>query len=191
MENFNWEGLVFSDEVRFGFHHDGRILIWRGKGQRHNPSCVDLKVKSRQSLMFWGCVTYNGTGPLFECSNNMNSQKYFQILYFANIATLSDFGLLFQQDNAPIHKSQITTSWLIDKDVECIQWPPNSPDLNIIENIWSHIKRRLARQSTHNLSDLRTAVFSEWSQISIKLVQNLYDSIPKRIKECKRKRGHI
>ena len=58
-----------------------------------------------QSLMFWGCITYDGTGSLIECSNTMNSNEYIDVLDNANIKLLSDFGLKFEQDNAPIHKS--------------------------------------------------------------------------------------
>ena len=70
----------------------------------------------------------------------MNSIEYIDVLDNANIKLLSNFGLKFQQDNAPIHKSAIAKSWLHDNDVERIEWPPGSPDFNIIENIWSHMK---------------------------------------------------
>ncbi len=38
----------------------------------------------------------------------------------------------FQQDNAPCHKAQMISDWLLEHDNEftLLKWPPQSPDLN-------------------------------------------------------------
>ena len=47
---------------------------------------------------------------------------------------------LFQQDGARAHTSKATIAWL-DADIKYYippeDWPPNSPDLSPIENVWS------------------------------------------------------
>ncbi len=40
-----------------------------------------------------------------------------------------------QQDLAPVHTAKSTKSWLNDHGVGVLDWPANSPDLNI-ENLW-------------------------------------------------------
>ena len=48
---------------------------------------------------------------------------------------------LFQQDGARAHTSKATIAWLDANITHYIPpdhyWPPNSPDLSPIENVWS------------------------------------------------------
>jgi len=47
---------------------------------------------------------------------------------------------MFQQDGARVHTSKATIAWLdtnIKHYIPPENWPPNSPDLSPIENIWS------------------------------------------------------
>uniref|UniRef100_A0A1I7XFJ5 HTH_Tnp_Tc3_1 domain-containing protein n=1 Tax=Heterorhabditis bacteriophora TaxID=37862 RepID=A0A1I7XFJ5_HETBA len=41
----------------------------------------------------------------------------------------------FQQDNATIHVSRSTNTWLEDNDVGTTDWPSRSPDLNPMEDL--------------------------------------------------------
>jgi hypothetical protein len=44
----------------------------------------------------------------------------------------------FQQD--PIHDSRVVQEWLsLQADVELIDWPPQAPDMNPVENMWSEV----------------------------------------------------
>ncbi len=51
----------------------------------------------------------------------------------------------FQQDNAPCHKVQIISIWFLEHDNEftVLQWPPPSPDLNLIEHLWDVVEREI------------------------------------------------
>ena len=42
-------------------------------------------------------------------------------------------GLIFMQDNAPIHKAKKVIEWFNENGIEVIHWPPYLPDLNPIE----------------------------------------------------------
>jgi transposase len=64
--------------------------------------------------------------------------------------------IIFQQDNAHPHISKKTHQFLMNAAREhgflVMEWPPNSPDMNPIEHLWSHIKLELH----HRYPDTKT-----------------------------------
>ena len=58
--------------------------------------------------------------------------------------------MIFMQDNAPSHAAHLTLDFLkksFVKNATIMEWLPNSPDLNPIENMWNIIKRKVYANS--------------------------------------------
>ena len=80
---------------------------------------------------------------------NIDSQKYIEVLQESLLPLIehsfSDGEYTFMQDNASVHTSRLTRDWLDSKGIHPTIWPPQSPDLNIIESVWRDVKVKLAK----------------------------------------------
>ena len=99
----------------------------------------------------------------------------------------------FQSDNSPVHTAQTVKNWMEDHEVQLEKWPPRSPNLNPIENIWAIMKQKIAKLETRpkTLSELEIAVNAAWNEIQLDTVKNLYRSMPRRISCCLHSRGSL
>lgn len=98
--------------------------------------------------MVWGAISYKGTIDFVRAEGTIDSQYYCTILTQALLPEsnrLYPDGWVFMQDNAPCHTSNYTKQWLEANDVETLEWPAKSPDLNPIENVWADVSRRVYR----------------------------------------------
>jgi hypothetical protein len=98
---------------------------------------------------------------------------------------------LFMQDNAPCHKAQEVLDFLTENHVPVMKWPPQSPDLNPIENLWTEFKavfhKRFVELFNHPSKSLESRyrygeVLNEvWYTIGQSLIDRLIESMPKRV----------
>jgi DNA-binding CsgD family transcriptional regulator len=61
------------------------------------------------------------------------------------------------------------------------KWPPNSPDLNPIENMWAWLQRRVDQMGCSSFEEFKRAVDSELAAVPKEHLVNLVGSMKKRI----------
>ena len=63
------------------------------------------------------------------------------------------------QDNDPQHKSYKVRPWLLYNCPKVNEPPPQSPDMNPIENIWNELDRRVRQKPVSSITELKKKVF--------------------------------
>jgi hypothetical protein len=73
-----------------------------------------------------------------------------------------------------------------------MQWPANSPDLNLIEHLWSYLKRRLAEypEPPPSITKLWQRAEKEWEAILLSVYQKLIESMPRGVAAVLKAKGH-
>ena len=195
----DWSRVIWSDESRFNlFHSDGRERVWRCQNERYNQDCIRKTIQGNGgSVLIWACFYKTTLGPCFILDKTVNSTTYIdEVLtpFYARFYVPSlERGqqLLFQQDNAPSHTSKQTKRWMEQKQIQQLSWPPQSPDLNLIEHLWDVLQRQINSRSLlpKTLSELKVALVEEWRAIPGSILEKLVEGMPKRLEELRKARG--
>ena len=111
-------------------------------------------------------------GTITTLDGTINRQKYVEILennLWPVIAQhFPNKNFLFQDDNAHIHRVRDVENYILARNnVHSISWTAQSPDLNIIENVWLKLKRGLQHrvENTRPAAEHSHAITQEWQTI--------------------------
>jgi len=184
----DWMNVLFADEKIFwGEGFWGQVFVRRPKGEALNAAyCVDqdphpVKVSA------WACFSGHGPGYMYIFNENMKAKRLKEILgthlvesaelYF-DVEHAEEWWLL--QDNAPQHKSFLVRAWLFNNGIQCIEFPPYSPDLNPIENLWADLARRVEQFQCDSMEELQDIVAEQWKETDKELLSKLARSMPER-----------
>ncbi|GFS90029.1 transposable element Tcb1 transposase [Trichonephila clavipes] len=130
--------VVLNDESRICLqHHNGRIRVWRHRGERMLNSCVMHRHTGLATcIIVWGGIGYHSRTPLVRIAGTLNSQRYLSevlepvvLPYLQGLATVP-----FQQGNARRHVARIVQRFFVNHQIELLPWPTRSPDISPIEN---------------------------------------------------------
>lgn len=173
---------------------DGFDTYWRDL--RKDPQFFSKRNFGGGSLMVWGAFCADGMLEVAFPSTHMNSEEYIEVLRMNLLPFIRNKGSdywVFQQDNARIHVSRATNSWLNDNSVQVMTWPACSPDLNPIENIWGLLTREVYKENRQydNIQHLKIAVNEAWHNFDKNTILNLIKSMPNRLFDVIRNKGGV
>lgn len=95
----------------------------------------------------------------------------------------------FQQDNDPKHKARIVTDFLAQNRISLLKTPAQSPDLNLIENFWDHMKKGNRDTMSRNLNVLWDNLQKRWDEIEAEFIGQLIQSMHNRCQAVIKAKG--
>ena len=189
-----WSRVFFSDETHFYLGHYGRVHVQCPIGASRQEEYVRKERQLNGKVSLWGCISAEGLGHAELYVGSLNSTKHRDILRHSLIKTFREFlpdgPWLFQQDNARFHTTPETISFLHEKGVTFIEWPPWSPDLNPIENLWNDLKRRVYNRFPQTMEQLEQLIRDEWAATDLNFISRICRSMPDRLQLLLDSEGH-
>jgi transposase len=97
---------------------------------------------------------------------------------------------IFLLDGAPVHRAADTINFMSAHNIQYLHdWPPNSPDLNPIENVWAWLKRETDAQHPQTEAALWRVAKGEWKRLTASKCSKYMRSFNKRMQSCVQKNG--
>ena len=192
-----WSKVIFSDEKKINLDGpDGMKYYWHDL--RKEPRTFFSRNFGGGSLVIWGSFCKSGKSKLAVITTRMTAVDCADMLCEYGLPFFDEIGFddtwTFQHDNARPHSAQSTVNFLETLDIRTMNWPPYSPDLNPIENLWGILAQKVYANGRqyNNIEELKSSVLTAWDEISPNIIDNLINSMPARVFELISKNGgHI
>ena len=207
-EKCSWRRVLITDSKYFRLHSKGRPA---GRWCTPATRGVVARPKHSIAAHVYMGMSYHGvtslkfvTGTHKQVSNHINpktKRPHTGVAQHEYTDVLRDFFIpqgnqmfqstgkwddnwQMQQDNAPPHKTA-TNMDFITANVpggHFLAWPPNSPDLSPIENLWGWMDSRLHKvHKCKNIEELRDNLEHIRQTIPPSLLHNMFDGMKARM----------
>jgi transposase len=194
-----WARILWSDECTVERGKGGQpIWTWHTLTEQLTEHDVyEVPTGKGISKMFWAGFKFDQRSELVSLTSDGSSAgggitaTVIQQLYVERLPQLLSEGDIFMQDNAPVHRAHIIRNLLRELGLNAMEWPPYSPDLNPIENLWAIMKTIIrndhpelldASNNDQTLSQLIQAAKEAWESIEPRVLRNLSNTMPNRVR---------
>lgn len=169
---------------------NGRLLVQRDKFGKKVMVSAAVCFRGKSRLIF--------VDPASKVNTRYYIDRILPVLKLDLDNMYGDADYIFQQDGAPSHTAAETQTWLRDNFPDFIskdQWPPNSPDLNVLDYcVWGMLTAELAKISPRatTLDQLRANLLIAWDKLSLDPIRRALLKWPDRLRTVVEQNGqHI
>ena len=131
-----WRRVIFSGESPFPLYpRSGREWVRKHRNESVRPQQVQPTMQHGAGLVkVRGYLTSEGLCFMANITSGLNQDKCIMTLGNFLSGTIQFYQLkaeevIFQQDNAPVHKAKRTEAWIRQQPFKLLSWLPQSPDL--------------------------------------------------------------
>ena len=193
-----WSTVKWSDEcsVERGAGTETKWTFLRPIEQLEQGDVDTRRTGKSVRQMFWAGFDDDRRTELIPLYGDPNSARngitgaIIRDLYQAQIPQFLEEGDIFMHDGASVHRAEIVKEVLKELGIEVMIWPPYSPDLNPIENLWAIMKKEIYRlyPELEHAADTETtrralidAAKEAWDIIDRQILCNLSLTMPHRV----------
>ncbi len=212
----SYANVLFTDRCKFAFESPGCVVKPVVYGFEGEYMAI-TKVNHPKVFNVYGGFSKHGTTDLYECagsygrkseyknkegdeSRNITSEEYRVILArdllpdaLKTFRVKGQCTFVLLQDNDPTHNVAGEVLEEFNKKHGChitlLGHPPNSPDLNPIENIWGLVKRRVEMRGCKTFQEFKEAVREEFRKIPPSMLKKYVNSMHNRMVACQKANG--
>ena len=182
MENGDsFHNVIFSDECSVSLEQYRRTC-YRKVGE---PTKRKPKPKHPLKVHVWAGISRHGATKICIFDGIMDAELYCNILETTLVPfiteTLPDHR--FMQDNDPKHTSRRARAFLEEKGINWWRTPPESPDLNPIEDLWHELKFYLeTKVKPTNKQELVAGIKKFWAaKVTVDKCTRYIDHVLKKV----------
>ncbi len=183
----------FQMKVNFAFHLETRSQSLEEEWRGTESMLLEVQCEVFTVSDDLGCHVICWCWSTVFSESTVNAAIYQEILEHFMLPSADklygDADFIFQQDLAPAHTAKGTKSWFNDHGVTVLDWPANSPDLNLIENLWGFVKRKMRDTRPNNADELKATVKETWASIPPQQCHKLITSMPRQIEAVIKAKG--
>lgn len=190
--------IVFSDEHTVSINDYGNRRMFVLEDEEVIPR-ERRRLQNIPRVMVWAAVGVGYKSPIILFPGTMETQEG-KTVFRLNSASYvrkclsrvrgSLAGKVFQQDGAKPHANDRVRTYLRRHKVQYIEdWPPYSPDLNMIELVWPLLNRRVAEYHPETLEELKPAIVRAWASISQAEIDAICSNFHQKLAEVRAKGG--
>ena len=185
MENqdMTFQDVIYTDETTVQIETHRRTCCYkRGCKPRYKP-----RPKHPVKVHVWAGISYRGRTKLCIFEGKMNAPLFISILKSSLLPFIKEIfpdGHRFIQDNDPKHCSKLARKFYEDEEINWWPTPPESPDLNPIENLWHELKEYIRREVKPTSKDaLIAGIQAFWETVTVEKCQKYIGHLKKVIPE--------
>lgn len=183
----SWEKIWFFDESYFNlYRHSNKAWV-----RVDTDDATSLpKLSSKQEKISVGiavAIRHGRKSALAFLPKNWNAPdlvKEFDSVLFPSLGWSNRIGNQNQLvlDNDGRHFSPPWITYSARKQLRPLgRWPPNSPDFNVVENVFAWLKARVEAMEPYDEPSLRQAIQNAWNDLPLSMTETLVESMPRRL----------
>jgi transposase len=188
-----WERVIFSDEVTIeGEGRKRHVRVRRPDGHRFDPQYTLHSRIFTPSRHLFACFCSRGPGFCEMYEGKLDGKALRGLLERTVPETARDYYQTdptkpnhepwwLLHDNSPQFSSREVQRWLHNSAINVLDWPPYSPDLNPIENLWPRVHALMDRLCPTTDEAVADAFVECWPELSLDLFTDYAQSMPARI----------